>query len=163
MDPAGVAISPNGYFLYIANANTTGTNGISAYLVTSSNPTAIALDSLTTGNYPTEIAITPNGRFLYVTNNWTTTGANGLSGFSITSSTGALTPITSGTLTTGKYPFGIAISPDGNFLYVANQDNNTANGLSAYSINASTGALTAITSGTLQTGPNPQEVAIVAK
>ena len=100
---------------------------------------------------PFEIAISPNGSYLYVTNY----GSNTLSAYSIGPS-GALTAITSGTITTGAGPFGIAFSPNGSYLYVANF---IGSSLSAYSISTG-GVLTALNIATYTTGTNPAGIAI---
>ena len=98
---------------------------------------------------------TVTGPYVYVAN-FGSSGADGLSAFSIGSG-GALSAITSGTLTTGNQPAAIAISPDGKYLFVANNGTLGANGLSAFSI-GSGGALAASASYT--TGSAPDAIAI---
>ena len=56
----------------------------------------------------------------------------------IDGSTGALTPVAGSPFATGITPAGIVISPNRSFLYVANQ---STNNVSAFSVNAGTGAL----------------------
>jgi DNA-binding beta-propeller fold protein YncE len=209
-DPYGIAISPDGAYLYVANVGSGGSNGLSAYSIgaggaltaitsgtfaTGLQPNCIAIspdrkylyltnnagDTLSaysigsggalaalptptypTGAWPIGIAISPNGAYLYVTNYGSAAGANGLSAYSIGSG-GALTPITTGTFTTGSNPSWIAISPDGAYLYVTNHGSSDGiGGISAYSIGPG-GALTAITSGTFNTGWTPAGIAIVTK
>jgi 6-phosphogluconolactonase (cycloisomerase 2 family) len=60
-------------------------------------------------------AITPNGRYLYVTNN---DQAGTVAQFSIGPG-GALTALSPATVSAGLYPTGLAVSPDGEHLYVA--------------------------------------------
>ena len=91
---------------------------------------------------------------LYVTN-YGSSGPNGISAYTIGSG-GALTAITTGTFTTGIYPNGIAISPNGNYLYVTNSSSSS---ISAYTI-GSGGALSPIT-GTFTTGTGPLGIAIM--
>ena len=68
------------------------------------------------GTYPGSITIAPSGKFLYATN-WI---SNGLLGFSIDSTTGALIPITGSPFTAGSGPAAITVAPSGKFVYVAN-------------------------------------------
>jgi 6-phosphogluconolactonase (cycloisomerase 2 family) len=64
---------------------------------------------------------------------------------------------TQGTIAAGLQPFGITISLDGTSVYVTNYSANT---VSIYSRNTSTGALTS--QGTIATGTNPLGVTISA-
>ena len=77
-----------------------------------------------------------------------------LQGYTITLSSGALTPAGSA-LTTGTFPFALALSPSFNALFA---DNNGSNTISAYTVN-SDGSLTAA-SGTTATKSLPMGMAI---
>src|SRR2546425_5034515 len=59
--PAGVAITPNGAFAYVANFNS---NSVSVIGTATNTVTA----TVTVGTNPLGVAITPNGAFAYVTN-----------------------------------------------------------------------------------------------
>jgi DNA-binding beta-propeller fold protein YncE len=159
LNPWGIAISPNGSYLYVTNQGSSGASGLSAYSIGSGgalSPITLSSAGSTTGSGPAAIAISPNGSYLYVTN-LSSTGANGLCAYSIGSG-GALSAITlSGAgSTTGSNPLGIAISPNGIYLYLANYGSAA---LSAYSI-GSGGGLSPITSGPFSTGSGPQGIAI---
>ena len=78
--------------------------------------------------------------FAYVVNG----GAHTVSAYSINSSTGALTQVSGSPFATGTGPQGIAADPAGKFLYVANYGAGGGNTVSAYMINASSGALTQV-------------------
>ena len=102
----------------------------------------------------------PSGKFVYVVNQL----SNSISAYSINATTGALASIDADALTAGLQtsipteltPVAIAIDPAGTYAYVASLGQSLystvcgravvpANGcISAYSIDASTGALTAI-------------------
>jgi len=119
-----------------------------------------ALTSLGTnivGTNPIDIAIDPTCRFMYVTNN----GSNTVSQFSINQSTGALTSIATA-VATGSLPQGIAVDPTGRFLYVANSSaaSPSLSSISQYSINQTTGALTAMATATVATGTQSYNLAI---
>jgi 6-phosphogluconolactonase len=60
--------------------------------------------------------VDPSGKFLYVANSGTTT----LSQYTIDSTTGDLTALTTTSPNVGSNPGFIVIDPDGTFVYVAN-------------------------------------------
>lgn len=163
--PSSVTIDPSGRFAYVTNA--TG-NDISAYTLDPSTgaPTAVTTggaaacggtvspnpnNCFTTGTSPQSIVVDPSGSFAYAL------ASNGIYGYSINSSTGALTAL-SPTSTTASIstPVSMNTSPDGKFIYVVNSGNNT---VSAYSIDSSTGALTQITGSPFATGDTPKSIA----
>ena len=92
---------------------------------------------------------TASGTPFYVTNEGVT-GPGGLSAYSM-GSDGTITA--AGTFNTGGGPSGIAISPNGSYLYVTNFSGSP--GVSAYTI-GSGGALTAITTGTFADRIKPE-------
>ena len=61
LQPTGMAITPDGKFVYVSN------NGWTSVWVIATNTNSVVA-TITTGNGPNEIAITPNGAFAYVTN-----------------------------------------------------------------------------------------------
>jgi DNA-binding beta-propeller fold protein YncE len=159
--PAGIAISPNGSCLYVANY---GSDSLSAFTIGSDgtlSPITLSTAGSAAGSGPWGIAISPNGSCLYVTNSGSD-GSNGLSAYSIGSG-GTLSPITLSTAgsTTGSQPWGIAISPNGSYLYVTNRNGESTGSLSAYSI-GSTGTLSPITLSAAgsTTGAGPEGIAI---
>jgi DNA-binding beta-propeller fold protein YncE len=87
-----------------------------------------------------------------VTNN----GSDTVSAYAIGSG-GLLTPLSAPTVATGRGPYGIAVTPNGSFLYVTN-----ANGgaVSAYAIGSS-GLLSPLSTPAFPTGVSPFEIAIV--
>ena len=70
---------------------------------------------------------------------------------------GALKPLALATVPTGPFPYGIAIEPHGNSVYVADVD---ANEVSQYTINHTTGQLTPKTPATVAAGRGFVEVAV---
>ncbi len=93
------------------------------------------------------VAIEPNGRFVYVANQGTPPANGTVSAFTL-GSNGTLT-LVGAPVNAGVQPNAIAADPTGKFVFVANSGSNT---ISAYSINTTTGALTAL-SGTPPTIP----------
>ncbi|HEY7615685.1 MAG TPA: beta-propeller fold lactonase family protein, partial [Terriglobales bacterium] len=99
--------------------------------------------------------------FLYVANS----GSNNISAFLVCdkpsttcpSPDGTLTPVSGSPFAAGLGPASVAITPSGDFLYVANRQSNQ---ISGFTMNASTGALTAQSPATTSTGANPVCVAV---
>lgn len=117
--PDGVAVSPNGDYLYVTNY---GSNTISAFAggadgnIASTPVSCSACSNTSYFSAPTGVAVSPNGKYVYVANS----ASNTVSAFTIGSG-GALS--FTGSYNTGASPERIAISPDGNYLYVTNTYN----------------------------------------
>ena len=106
--------------------------------------------------------VDPSGRYLYVVD----FGTNFVNAFSINLDTtsanyGNLTAIASSpSIATGSFPFGLAITPDGQYLYVTDTDS-AASSISGYKIGAD-GGLTAIAiTGTQLTTLNTPVVPVI--
>ncbi len=137
----GVVLHPKNTFIYSANVSS---GSISIYSI---NPSSGSLTSngavlSIAGNSSSGangLAIDPAGKFLYVTN----FTANNISGFSIASD-GSLTSIPGSPFSagTGSTLNGIAVDPSGKFVYAAAMGGSGS--LLGYSIDETTGALTAI-------------------
>jgi DNA-binding beta-propeller fold protein YncE len=110
-NPEGLAFSPDGSMVYVAdnNANGSGTSGVTPITVAANAAGA----AITVGPHPFSIAITPDGSHAYV-------------GDAGSGSNGKVYPIAlpSGTVGSpimiGGSDLGIAITPDGSNAYVAN-------------------------------------------
>jgi 6-phosphogluconolactonase (cycloisomerase 2 family) len=156
-----LAITPDGKFLLVADANNTDLAGPtltifsvdpSTGVLTTSASSPFFLDSV-----PSSISITPSGSFVYVAS----AEANDIDGFSIDSSAN-LTRLTGLPIISGINTHSISITPDGKFLFAANNgelDAGLNGNVSAFSINATTGALTAVAKSPFTAGSNPKEVA----
>src|SRR3984893_11333721 len=94
--------------------------------------------------------------FAYVAN----LNSNNVSGYTINPTTGALTAIAGSPFAAGGSPGSVAVDPSGKFAYVANEFGNSGNSVSGYTINPSTGALTAITGSPFAAGVYPRSVAV---
>ncbi|TAJ19300.1 MAG: hypothetical protein EPO68_06530 [Planctomycetota bacterium] len=92
------------------------------------------------GDQPRGGAVHPSGKFLYVANQF----SGNVSSFSIDASTGALTPIA--TIAAGTAAHAVTVDPTGRLAYVACAGSvGIADGtLAMFSINPTTGALTAL-------------------
>jgi len=133
-EPYGIAVSPNGLNLYVANylSGTVSTFSVGAGGALIQQGTGISSGS----SGPSWVAVAPDGENLYVTNY----DAGTVSTFSIGAG-GALTPEGSPVNTgsgDGSSPENLVISPDGEYLYVSNHADGT---VSTFFIGAG-GALT---------------------
>jgi PKD repeat protein len=119
-------MTPDGRFLYVADA---GTGKISGYVVNSVTGDLSALPDSPYGagtatSAPSGLAVAPSGGFLYAS----LKGDGAVAGFAIEPTTGALTALTGSPYAdgaAGSLPAGIAISPDGTRLLLANSGDGT--------------------------------------
>jgi 6-phosphogluconolactonase len=164
-DPAAIAITQNGQFLYVANS---GSNDITAFSIGATGLLSLIAPSGANANpiktsvtAPKGLAISPNGSFLYVANS----SAQNVTVFQI-GTNGLLTLVpaagsnTNPILTGGTTPNSLMISPNGQFLYSANGGGT----VSAFTI-GSDGLLTLVSSATgnlnpVSAGANASPVAL---
>jgi 6-phosphogluconolactonase len=156
-----LTVSPDGKFLYAADGNTTGT--ITAYSI---NPTTGVLApvtgspfALTPVDTPKFMAIDRMGKFMYVTGPETDT----VLALSVETTGALMNNVPGSPFAAGLNPQGIATSPTGDFVFVANNadmDTESTGNVSAYTINTSTGALTAVAGSPFAAGPNPKRLAV---
>jgi 6-phosphogluconolactonase (cycloisomerase 2 family) len=139
---SAMIMAPSGNALFIANS---ATNDISAYTVSSNGTLTAGSGTQATGMTPVSMAMDSGGKFLFVANQGQQSApASGtISVFSVQDATltevmGSPFPTAAPLASSGTGPTGVAVTPDGKFLYVANQFDAT---VSQYSIDAS-GALT---------------------
>jgi YVTN family beta-propeller protein len=99
--PDGVIVSPDGKYVYVAEA---GNNTLAVIDATTHE---IYDNAIYAGSSPNDVALTPNGRTLYVSND------GGVLGF------GANDLIQTQSLSGASINFGMAVSPNGKTLYVA--------------------------------------------
>jgi 6-phosphogluconolactonase (cycloisomerase 2 family) len=133
-------VDPSGKFFYVGEAN-----AISEYTInaTTGVPTPVGSPyACPTGYIPQWITVDPLDRFVYVVNN--DSGFGSISAYTLDSDTGALTPVAGSPFATGFGPASMVIDPTGKFAYVNNEDDAPGGDVSGYTIDAATGALTAM-------------------
>lgn len=137
--PIGIAITPDGKFVYVANQ---GSNSVSVI----STATNLIVDTINSTDFyaPWGIAITPDGKFAYLVNGTDGVSPGYVSVIDLSTNT-VLPPM----ILVGNGPTDIAITPDGQFAYVTNQNSNT---FTAISIKTNTPI-------TIPVGQSPFEVA----
>ena len=150
--PTWISFTPSGGFAYVSGS---GSNNIAAF---TADPNTGALTPIAGGiyatndNYPADITIDTTGKHLYVPNKHGAT----IAAFTINSD-GTLTSI--GSATTGGGTTFVQIEVNGKYAY-ASAGSATTNGLYGYAIDATTGALTALTGSPYATGSQPLFVTI---
>jgi 6-phosphogluconolactonase (cycloisomerase 2 family) len=119
--PAGIVIDRTGSYVYVTNSGfnaTANANTVNAYKIDQATGalSALGTPSYPTGATPEYATIDPSGSHIYVAND----GDGTVSGYSINTSTGALTPFAGGpTMVTGSISvLNLVIDPSGKYLYV---------------------------------------------
>lgn len=156
-DPRYITVDPLGKYVYASNitSNTVAQFSIGA----DGSLTPLSTPTVATGLYPEGSAVHPSGKWFYVANEQSYT----VSQYTI-GTDGRLSAMTPATVNsgTGAWPFAadaVAIDPSGKYAYVTNFNST----ISQYNINQTTGALSAMTPSTVDTGGyNPAEIKIVS-
>ena len=161
--PNAVVSDPTGKFVYATNG---ASADVSAYAITpgamsGDNPeplTPVMGSPFAAGGTPNSLVIEPSGKYLYVTNN----GDNTISAYQIDSSSGALAQISGSPFAItggGSEPEQIVVDPTGKYLYVACAalNGNSTGAVTAFSITASTGAITQLSGSPFSLGTNASD------
>ena len=164
-DSAGsVTVAPLGKFAYVTNSGDGWDGDDGSVSMYSINATTGALTSAGTINgncpglcYPSSLVIDPTGKFAYVVTGGGSVPSN-VGMYSIDATTGTLTSM--GAIAAEGVPNSVAVDSAGKFVYMAtaNATFGLAGSVSAYAINATTGALGLI--GTIAAGTDPVSVAV---
>lgn len=148
--PDWIVFTPNGQYAYVADS---GEDAISAYSVSSGVLTPLATATYTTDELPQDLTIDASGTHLYApVANGSTAGA--VDWFTINAD-GTLS--NKGSVPAGVTPMFLAIDPTAPFAYVASKGGAEVYG---YSINATTGLLTAVPNSPISAGLQPIFVSI---
>lgn len=127
-DPHGIAVSPDGTKVYVVNSNSYPYyKGTVSVIDTATNNVT---DTVNVGSLPHGIAVSPNGTRAYVAID-IPGRYSGKSNIDATSHTGAVDVIDTtkneviDRVSVGNYPYEVAVTPDGNKVYVMNYGSNT--------------------------------------
>jgi 6-phosphogluconolactonase len=159
--PVGFAFHPNGQFAFVImrGANFSLIQACRVDVQTGDlAPIGIALSTGLGQAGANSVVIDPTGRFVYVANFLT----DNVAAFRVNQETGELQEISGSPFQAGVEPRSVAVDPTGQFVYVANCGAPTCDsgGISGYSINQDTGALTAISGSPFRAGRGPSAVAV---
>jgi 6-phosphogluconolactonase len=146
--PSLLAMDPAGQYLYVANIGPGYTQNISSFSIDSSSGvlTAVLGSPFQTGATPLNMQVSPSGNFLYVTVGENQSGGTVGSVEVWSLSAGVLSQIVQ-VEPAGTTPSGLAIHPNGQYLYTANFGDNS---ISEFTVN-SDGSLTPLA--TVAAGP----------
>jgi 6-phosphogluconolactonase len=142
--PYAVLVDPSGHFVYTENMP-----NLLVFPFHLQSVSGFSIDASTGALAPmpgspfippvnadlTGIAIHPTGKFTYAS---TGTTANGILGWSIDSTTGALMALPASPFAVGTTPIGVTIDPAGKFLYASN---GASEGILGFTIDAASGVL----------------------
>jgi 6-phosphogluconolactonase (cycloisomerase 2 family) len=148
--PLGIAVTPDGRRVYVANFTNAG--GVSGYSV---GPEG-GLSAIPGSPFPARagawgLAIAPDGRHLYVADD----GGNCISAYTI-GSDGSLAAVSGSPFMAGSEPTNLAITPDGRYLYTTNQGSSN---VSAFALDAE-GALSAVSGSPFPAGESPRAASL---
>ncbi len=119
-EPAGVAVSPDGSRVYVANScGTSPCNTSNATVSVIDTATDSVVATVNVGYAPFGVAVNPDGSRVYVANecgNSSSCGSNGTVSVIDTATDSVVA-----TVNVGSVPFGVAVSPDGSRVYVVNE------------------------------------------
>jgi DNA-binding beta-propeller fold protein YncE len=149
--PFGIAIAPDGGHVYVANQ---GAGTVSVFAVGADGTLSASGEASAADEGALEVAITPDGMSAYVTN----LTAGTISQYDVASD-GSLTPKSPAAVSAAPAPTGIAVSPDGGSVYVANRS--SPGTISQYAV-ASDGTLTPMSDAKVAAGVQPVAVAATA-
>jgi 6-phosphogluconolactonase len=142
--PTAMLLSSDGTTLFVLNG---GTANISTFTIKSDGTLAAGSSTPETGMTPLNMTMDAAGHFLFVANQGLqsdpasgTVSVYTVSSNSLSEVAGSPFRVATVSAPTGPGPSAVAVTPDGKFLYVANQFDGT---VSSFSVDATSGALTA--------------------
>jgi Lactonase, 7-bladed beta-propeller len=139
--PTLVAVTPNGQFAVVANQGGAGSVSVFSIAPATGALASIAGSPFAAGSHPEALAIDPNGQFVYVGNQGVAGNPpNGISSYTMNSTTGSLTEIPGSQLSALPGPVPLILDPNGLFLFTWAQTYSPA----TYAVNTTSGALSCL-------------------
>ena len=138
----GIVADPAGKFLYVSDA---AADQVHVFSISSNGSlTEIGGSPYTVGTPGGQTsasgeAMDSNGKFLYVTD----LSNNDVAGFTVNSSTGALTAMNPATFPTGTTPVQVVVDSSNSYVYVSDY-NDVLGGIFAFSLDSTSGVLTPV-------------------
>jgi 6-phosphogluconolactonase (cycloisomerase 2 family) len=154
-----IQFEPTGKFAYAAAALNNTQNQLVTFSRDAVTGRLTQINSIALPLPPSAVAIDPLGKFLYVNTVFLDTGIPAQAyGFQIDPTTGALTPVQGTPFTLPNIAGSFTFGPSGDFLYMSNTNGTS---IDTYTIDRSTGKLTAIAAGTVNPCVNPSALQFV--
>jgi 6-phosphogluconolactonase (cycloisomerase 2 family) len=158
-NPKDLTIDPAGTHLYVPLTNGSAAGAVDAFTIGADGSlTKVTGSPWAVGIGPRFVTVDPTGRFAYVAS--AGTAGTGIYAFSIDATSGALTAIVGSpfdAVTPGTEPQFVTVDPSGKFAYAANEGTGTVSG---FTIDQTTGALTAVPNSPYTVGAQPIFVSI---
>lgn len=163
-----MAFNPTGSYAYlgqVSSGNLGATTLICSVDFNTGELTKIGSVKPATTGESNHMVVAPNGSFLFSVDSPFDYG----DAFTINSSSGAITEIAGSPFPLPNNPFSLVVDPSGNYLYVVNQNeayqtsyppSQYDGSVSAFSINAASGALAPLAGSPYTDGINPTSIAI---
>ena len=150
--PVSVVTHPTADFLYVSNQ---GSGELMTFVI---DPELTSSSSVVIGNAPLFGNITSDGTRFYQT----VSALAQIAAFTVNTTDGSLTPVSGSPFATGFFPRTIAVDPAGKFLYatISSSFMGTSTAVYAYSIDATSGALTTVSGSPFPAGENPVSAAV---
>jgi len=152
-NPYAIAADPNGRWFWVTHGDASDVVIFRRDLVSNVIERAAAAP-VATGEYAVGASIDPSGRFLYVM----TMVADAVAAFAIGDG-GTLTPVEGSPFAAGGRPSGGAVDPRGRHFYATIANNGSAT-ISAYRIDARSGALSELPGSPYAAGKGPFGIAV---
>jgi YVTN family beta-propeller protein len=162
--PQSIAVDPTGRFAYVADNGCPDAfaGSVSMYIINATTGTLTSIGSPIPADFgPHSVAVDPMGKFVYVANDGAIEVNSGsVFAYSLNATTGALTftGTINGACAGLCAPWSVVVHPSGKFAYVANEGGFAPTGVSMFTIDTTTGALTSI--GTIAAGGRAISVAV---
>lgn len=167
LSPSSLIINPAGTFAYVINQGIRSENGsITAYRINAATGslTPVTGSPFAAREYPYSLTFNTAGTFAYVVTLGHPGRHNGsITAYRVNTATGVLTLVPSGSLATGVDSefLGVTFNSAGTVAYVMTPGEATHQGrVSAYRVNATTGALMHVPGSSLETGIDPSYITI---
>lgn len=140
----GTVGDPGGKFLYVSDS---GTDQVHVFSISSSGTLSEILGSLISVGTPSPttesaagLAMDSGGKYLYATDLFN----NDVAGFTVNSSTGALTAANGSPFATGATPVQVVVDASSQFVYVSDSGSGIFGGVSAFTLTSGSGMLTPV-------------------
>jgi 6-phosphogluconolactonase (cycloisomerase 2 family) len=131
-----------------------GTFNVTIHSQPAAQTCSVSNGSGTVATAAVNVSVTCPWHVLYVANSGLSGARGSVSAFIIDPTTGALSPVIGGPFTAGSFPSFVTTDPTGRFAYVSSLNSSQVDTIFPFSINASTGRLTAVP-------PNPVTLSAV--